>query len=97
MNLRGGDTAREISKRETVSILEPYLEDQANLVSILITLKAKELPRATHIRTHLLSPANRTLVTADPKFQHVVFFIGHRRYVKDGHWIRDESFLIGKR
>ena len=25
------------------------------------------------------------------------FFIGHRRYVKDGHWIRDAGFLIGKR
>ena len=25
------------------------------------------------------------------------FFIGHRRYVKDGHWIGDEGFLIGKR
>ena len=24
------------------------------------------------------------------------FFIGHRRYVKDGHWIRDAGFLIGK-
>ena len=24
------------------------------------------------------------------------FFIGHRRYVKDGHWI-DAGFLIGKR
>ena len=26
-----------------------------------------------------------------------VFFIGHRRYVKDGHWIRNAGFLIGKR
>ena len=25
------------------------------------------------------------------------FFIGHRRYVKDGHWIPDAGFLIGKR
>ena len=25
------------------------------------------------------------------------FFIGHRRYVKDGHWIRDAGFWIGKR
>ena len=25
------------------------------------------------------------------------FFIGHRRYVKDGHWIRDAAFLIAKR
>ena len=25
------------------------------------------------------------------------FFIGHRRYVKDGHWIRDAGFLIGER
>ena len=24
------------------------------------------------------------------------FFIGHRRYVKDGHRIRDAGFLIGK-
>ena len=23
------------------------------------------------------------------------FFIGHRKYVKDGHWIRDGRFLIG--
>ena len=25
------------------------------------------------------------------------FFIGHRRYVQDGHWIHDAVFLIGKR
>ena len=25
------------------------------------------------------------------------FFIGHRRYAKDGHWIRDGGFLIRKR
>ena len=24
-------------------------------------------------------------------------FIGHGRYVKDGHWIHDAGFLIGKR
>ena len=24
-------------------------------------------------------------------------FIGHRRYVKDGHWIRDAGVSIGKR
>ena len=27
----------------------------------------------------------------------MVFFIGRRRYVKDGHWIRDAGVLIGKR
>ena len=25
------------------------------------------------------------------------FFIGHRRYMKDGHWIGAKGFLIGKR
>ena len=24
------------------------------------------------------------------------FFTGHRRYAKDGHWIPDAGFLIGK-
>ena len=26
-----------------------------------------------------------------------VSFIGHRRYVKDGHWAREAGLLLGKR